>query len=65
MKTYKRLLTNFAKKGIPVDLPDFYDHPNFVEAERKDPRFLNNFAFYVACRPYSEEYLNDARKKLA
>jgi hypothetical protein len=60
MKTYKEITEDFALRGILTDTPNFYDHPNFIAAERTDPTYLNNSAFYVASRPYSEEYLKQA-----
>lgn len=60
MRTYKEITEDFASRGIPVDAPNFYDHPNFIAAERSNPEYLNNSAFYVASRPYSEEYLRQA-----
>ena len=53
-------MEDFTLRGIPVDAPDFYDHPNFIAAERLNPKYLNNGAFYVASRLYSEEYLKQA-----
>lgn len=60
MKTYKEISDDFVQRGIPVDAPNFYDHPNFIAAERLNPEYLNNYAFYVASRPYSKEYLRQA-----
>jgi hypothetical protein len=60
MKTYKEIAADFALRGIPTDAPNFYDHRNFIAAERLNPEYLNNYAFYVASRPYSAEYLKQA-----
>ena len=65
MSTHEKIVADFIKKCIPTDSPDFYDHPNFVAAEQKDPKYLNNYAFYVASRPYSAEYLDNARTKIS
>lgn len=61
MATYEKLLDDFKVREIPVDTPDFYDHPNFIKAEQVDPSYLNNYAAFVASKPYSEEYLKKAR----
>jgi hypothetical protein len=60
MKTYKEITEDFTLRGIPTNAPNFYDHPNFILAERLNPNYLNNSAFFVASRPYSEEYLKQA-----
>jgi hypothetical protein len=62
MSIYEQFLTEFESKGIPVDKPDFYDHPNFILAERNDSSYLNNYAAFVAAKPYSDDYLSNARK---
>tara|TARA_R110001592_G_scaffold82307_7_gene243783 strand:- start:14802 stop:15611 length:810 start_codon:yes stop_codon:yes gene_type:complete len=62
MSIYKKMLAEFKSKGIPVDKPDFYDHPNFILAERNDPSYLNNYAAFVAAKKYSEDYLSNARR---
>ncbi len=61
MTSYKKLLQDFNDRGIPIDSPDFYDHPNFIEAEKINPSYLQNYAAFVASRPYTEEYLLKAR----
>jgi len=57
---YDNLKTEFQSKGIPLDKPDFYDHPNFLQAEQIDPSYLLKFAKFVDAQPYSEEYLAKA-----
>ena len=61
INNYQELLADFNDRGIPTDTPDFYDHPNFLEAEKNDPSYLENYAAFVALRPYSKEYLDHAR----
>jgi hypothetical protein len=57
---FDKLESEFHKKGIPTDTPDFYNHPNFIKEEQKDPSYLIKFAKFVAEKPYSDEYLEKA-----
>jgi hypothetical protein len=61
---YAELKLEFESKNIPFDTPSFYDHENFMAEEQKDSRYLDNHALFVAARPYSAEYLNEARSKI-
>ncbi|MBF0191708.1 MAG: hypothetical protein HQL99_11310 [Magnetococcales bacterium] len=54
----------FEKKGIPFDTPGFYDHPNFIKQEQRDPRFLELYAEYVESRAYDFDYLTAAEQKI-
>lgn len=60
----ERIEADFYSKGIPVDQPGFYDHPNFIEVERQNPEYLNNYARYVQLRFYSSEYLEKAEREI-
>lgn len=60
----KRLERAFANRSIPIDAPGFYDAPAFLEAEAKDPRFLENYARYVEARDYDSGYLEVAAGKI-
>lgn len=60
----RRLEQDFSNRGIPFDAPGFYDHPAFLEAERKDPRFLEMYARYVEARTYSDSYIAIAAPKI-
>lgn len=51
-------------RNIPFDAPGFYDHPNFLTQEQKDPRFLELYARYVEARQYGDSYLADAAAKI-
>lgn len=62
--SYAELSKDFAARGIPAHYPGFFDHPNFVLAESADKAFLNNYAAYVASRPQTSEYLEDAGEKI-
>ncbi|AQU81514.1 MULTISPECIES: hypothetical protein [unclassified Halomonas] len=57
---FSELEKEFHKKGIPTEKPDFYDHPNFIKEEQRDPSYLIKFAKFVAEKPYSDEYLKKA-----
>jgi hypothetical protein len=59
--TKQQLETDFTRRGIDFSSPGFFDHPRFVEAERKDPEFLEKYADYVHLRQYSESYCAHAR----
>jgi hypothetical protein len=61
---YKELKLEFESKNIPFDTPAFYDHENFMAEEQRDSDYLNNHALFVASRPYTSEYLNEARSKI-
>lgn len=57
---FSELVKEFHKKGIPTDKPDFYDHPNFIKEEQRDPSYLIKFAKFVAEKPYSNDYIEKA-----
>ncbi|AXJ91131.1 hypothetical protein DKP84_18910 [Acinetobacter pittii] len=48
------------KKKIPFNTPGFYDHENFINEEKKDPKFLEIYAAYINKRNYSDQYLVQA-----
>lgn len=54
----------FQKDGINIEMPGFYDEPNFLKNEQKDPRYLENYARYVEARSYDADYLADAKQKI-
>lgn len=58
------LVKLFRKDGIDFGTPGFYDEPNFLKKEQRDPRYLENYARYVESRSYSIEYLTDAKRKI-
>jgi hypothetical protein len=60
----RQLERTFSNEGIPFDIPGFSDHPNFLQCEQSDPRFLELYARYVESRGYTADYLADARKKI-
>ncbi|CAG9169713.1 hypothetical protein [Cupriavidus pinatubonensis] len=54
----------FQRHGIAFGAPGFYDDPNFLAREQRDPRYLELYARYVEARAYDEAYLADARRKI-
>lgn len=62
--TAKRLERAFRNRNIDFQLPGFCDHPNFLKTEQQNPRFLEAYAQYIEARPYAEDYLGDARRKI-
>lgn len=60
-ETYADLARDFEKRGTPTDSPGFCDHPNFLAAEGSDPAYLNNYAAFVARKPYDSAYFGRAR----
>lgn len=60
----KRLERAFANRNIPVATPGFFDHANFLKAERGDPRFLELYARYVEARDYDDAYLATAATRI-
>lgn len=47
---------DFKARRIPLETPGFYDHPSFMEVEKLDPRYLNNYARFVHDRPRDPAY---------
>lgn len=47
----------FESKNIPTDKPGFYNHPNFIAEESKNPQFLELYARYVEDLRFSREYV--------
>ena len=40
-----------------MEIPGFYDNPNFMAIEMRDPEFLNCYASFVKKQHYTEEYI--------
>jgi hypothetical protein len=57
-------IVDFKKLGIPVEYPGFYNHESFLKKEQENPAFLNEYCRYVYSKTYSEEYLENAKKKI-
>lgn len=54
----------FQKDGVEIERPGFYDEPNFLKKEQRDPRYLENYAHYVEARSYDANYLAEAKRKI-
>lgn len=59
MKNY-----DFKKNNINTDNPGFYNDPSFLELEKCDPSFLNEYNRYVTNKTYTEDYLINSSKKI-
>lgn len=53
---------DFLARQIPLDSPGFYDHPNFMEVERGNPSYLNNYARFVHDRQRTPAYDEHVRQ---
>ncbi|BAL97221.1 hypothetical protein [Rubrivivax gelatinosus] len=53
---------DFLARRVPLDSPGFYDHPNFMEVERANPCYLNNYARYVHDRQRTPAYDEHVRQ---
>ena len=63
-KNHDEIRDYFNQLGIPTDSPGFYDHPNFLVVENKNPFFLANYARFVSTLSLDENYLANARNKI-
>jgi len=54
----------FLQHDIPIGLPGFYDHPNFIEIENSNDFFLANYARFVSTLSFDENYIAKARNKI-
>jgi hypothetical protein len=61
----RRLERAFSNRRIDFSSPAFQDSANFLEEERRNPRFLETYARYVEVRAYSPFELTDARCKIS
>lgn len=61
VENLNKLEADFRQKGIDFAQSGFYDHPRFVQAEQRDPSYIERYAEYVHARVYDEEYLVRAR----
>ena len=55
--TLEHLEKTFSEHKININNPGFYNDPAFIAAEQADPRFLQNYGFYVLNRTYDDDYL--------
>ena len=56
-RSFVQIEREFQALGVDTTLPGFYDHPAFLEAERVDPAYLQNYAKFVHRRPLDEQYV--------
>lgn len=57
-----RLAGVFGAASIPTDNPGFDLHPNYLAAEKGNPRFLFNYGRFVHWRDYDPAYLARAER---
>ncbi|NHN20927.1 hypothetical protein [Bacillus amyloliquefaciens] len=62
---FKSIKNYFLSKNIDITKPGFYDDEKFIEIEKSDSTFLNNYAKFVLHQEYSEEYKEKANKILS
>lgn len=62
MTILKKLETKFQSLKINFHKPGFYNDPNFIKEEMKNPYLLDDYASYVVHRKYDDEYLRKAKK---
>jgi len=60
----KQLERAFRNRSIDFAKPGFCDDEPFLKAERRDARFLENYARYVEARHYDDTNLSTARPKI-
>ena len=53
---------DFLVRQIPLNSPGFYDHPSFMEVERGNPSYLNNYARFVHDRQRTPAYDEHVRQ---
>lgn len=58
----EQIISDFKRNKIDISKPGFYDEPNFLKVEQRNPEYLNNYARFVQEKTYSYEYLDKARK---
>jgi hypothetical protein len=61
---FERLKEDFIKKSIDISKPGFYDDPNFLVVEQRNPDYLVNYANYVKKMNYDSNYLISSKRKI-
>ncbi|MFF2339975.1 hypothetical protein [Bacillus mycoides] len=64
LKKFKEIEKDFLNKKINVSQVAFYDSQEFMNVERNNPSYLNNYAKFVQLKKYDSSYLNMVREKL-
>ncbi|MEL3891665.1 hypothetical protein V6B08_15405 [Ferrovibrio sp. MS7] len=54
----------FDKHSIDASSPGFYDNPGFIQQEKRNPLFLENYAIWVRDQPYTVRYMKQVREVL-
>ena len=54
---FQTIRNDFESHNIPIDNPGFYDNQNFINIEKQNPKYLNNYARFVQLKPYTQDYL--------
>ena len=62
---HDEIRNHFIQLNIPTDNPGFYDHPNFLAVEQKNPFFLANYARFVSTLTLDDNYIENAHTKIS
>ena len=62
--TFEKIKEDFLQRNIPIDVPGFYDHKNFLAVEQNNPEYLNNYARFVHDRPRTDDYNQLVKSKV-
>lgn len=62
---FSEIERDFLDRQIPIELPGFYDHPNFMAVERGNPNYLNNYARFVHDRRRTHAYDEHVRQTVS
>lgn len=62
-ESFEKIQGDFLRRNIPIEIPGFYDHPNFIAVEKINPEYLNNYARFVHDRIRSKDYDRLVKKK--
>ena len=52
----------FKDLNIPIEKPGFYNNEAFLEQERNNPIFIENYAYFINENKYDNYYINNAKK---
>lgn len=55
--------TRLAGLGLDLTKPGFYDDPAFLAAERRDPRLLEAYAYFIDGISLDENYVEYVRER--
>ena len=59
---FAQLEKRLNRAGIPTDKAGFFDHPQFVAFEKRDPNFLDEYARFVHWKQFDAAYLERAER---